>query len=317
MTAAVADNTVSFYGMSEAQLRQWVEAHPGRVNAKDSGQHTPLCVAVSVLESLPLIVWLIDKKGADVNVRTRTRYTPLQLAPATHILAALLERGANPVLQNLLGQSALIHQAASGHVDNVARLLQDPRVQATVDVVTPFGWTALHHACSHMYETPATAIVRLLLQAGANPAPPSDDGKTSLDLLRQNRPSHHSTIALLEQAPEAEKASLLVKARRIAVTASTATTPALAPSYLQGRVAQSQPLPRVDLVQMGRKRRTNDRRKFTAMLGFLLGIEGGSNGEGIPRDVFRVVMGFVMPKWDPLRRCIVGEGGEHLEVKGR
>jgi hypothetical protein len=137
-------------------------------------------------------------------------------------------------------------------------------------------------------------------------------------LLRQNRPSHHSTIALLQQAPEAEKASLLVKARRIAITASTCTTPDLAPSYLKGRLFhQSQPLPHVDLVPVGRKRRSNDCRKFTVMLGFLLGMEGGSNGEGMPRDVFRVVMGFVMPKWDPLRRGIVGEGGEHLEVKGR
>jgi hypothetical protein len=151
MTAAVVDATVNFYGMSETQLRQWVEAHPGRVNSKDCGQHTPLCVAVSVLKSLPLVLWLIDEKRADVNVRTRTGlYPPLQLAQSLDILAALLSRGANPLLKNLLGQSALIHQAASGHVDNVARLLQDPRVQANVDLVTPFGWTALHHACSHM-----------------------------------------------------------------------------------------------------------------------------------------------------------------------
>eukprot|EP00624_Nannochloropsis_granulata_P001445 evm.model.NODE_17242_length_7764_cov_16.608450.2 len=311
----MAHDTVSFQDMSETQLRQWVEAHPGQVNDKDGGKHTPLCVAVSVLSNLPLILWLIDEKGADVNVRTRTGYTPLQLARSLDILAALLERGANPVLQNLLGQSALIHQAASGHVDNVARLLQDSRVQATVNLKTPFGWTALHHACSHIYETPATAIVHLLLQAGANPAPLGDEGKTSLNLLRQNRPSHHSTIALLEQAPEAEKASLLVKARRLTVSAYVSIPSALARSYLQGRMTQRQPFPRVDLMPVRRKKKTDDHRKFSGMLGFLLGREGGSNGEGMPRDVFRMVMDFVMPKWDPLRRGIVGEGGEHLDVK--
>ena len=36
---------------------------------------------------------------------------------------------------------------------------------------------------------------------------------------------------------------------------------------------------------------------------------GGPKGEGMPRDVFRVVLDLVMPFWDPLRRGIVGEGG--------
>ena len=38
------------------------------------------------------------------------------------------------------------------------------------------------------------------------------------------------------------------------------------------------------------------------MLAFLLGIDGGPENTGMPRDVFRVVLDLVMPSWDPLRR---------------
>ena len=37
-------------------------------------------------------------------------------------------------------------------------------------------------------------------------------------------------------------------------------------------------------------------------MAFLLGVEGGLKNEGMPRDVFRVVLDFLMPPWDPLRR---------------
>jgi len=59
--------------------------------------------------------------------------------------------------------------------------------------------------------------------------------------LRHHNPTHHAAIALLEQIPDAEKTLLLAKARRLAVAASSNT---VAPSYLQGRVARGQPLPR-------------------------------------------------------------------------
>ena len=61
-------------------------------------------------------------------------------------------------------------------------------------------------------------------------------------------------------------------------------------------------MPRVELMAVGRKKRANRRRKFSAMLAFFLGIIDGPQNEGMPRDVFRVVMDFVMPSWDPLRK---------------
>ena len=43
-------------------------------------------------------------------------------------------------------------------------------------------------------------------------------------------------------------------------------------------------------------------RKLRTLVAFLLGVEGGSEGEGMPADVFPVMIGFLMPSWDPLRR---------------
>ncbi len=51
--------------------------------------------------------------------------------------------------------------------------------------------------------------------------------------MRQYRPDHQAVIALLEQAPHAEKTSLLVKARLTVAANSNAVTP----SCLQDRVA--------------------------------------------------------------------------------
>ncbi len=45
-------------------------------------------------------------------------------------------------------------------------------------------------------------------------------------------------------------------------------------------------------------------RKLRTTLTFLLGLGGGPQGEGMPRDVFRVVLNMLMPPWDPLRRGV-------------
>ena len=65
--AAVAEG-LDFYDMSEVELRQWVEANPGRVNNMDSSVGLTLLAAIaSKKKGLSLVVWLLDEKGADVN----------------------------------------------------------------------------------------------------------------------------------------------------------------------------------------------------------------------------------------------------------
>jgi len=113
-----------------------------------------------------------------------------------------------------------------------------------------------------------------------------------------------SVKVLLEQ--DAEKASLLVKARRLAVAANSN---AVAPSCLQARVARGQPLPRLALMPLADEDEEGDEgRKFRTTKAFMCGV----GREGMPRDVFRVVMDLVMPSWDPLRRNVPGldRGGQ-------
>jgi len=45
-----------------------------------------------------------------------------------------------------------------------------------------------------------------------------------------------------------------------------------------------------------------DHQHLRGWVGFLLGMEGGPNGQGMPRELFLMVMDLLMPSWDPLRR---------------
>ena len=311
MVAAAAQEMLSFGGM-EAGLRQWVKANPGRVNDRDRRGDTPLLAAVIYAKSLPLVVWLLDEKGADVNGTNEDGASAVHYAVSLDILTALLDRGADPIVADNRGVRPLMRGAQHGTVDVVAHLLQDPCVRATIDAQAKDGATALHWACYNCnYLNIAAPIVRTLLQAGADPTLTTIDPHTPLEIiLSVFRHPHErdqgaiTTIALFEYAlAEAEKASLLVKARRLIVAASTSTT--AAPSYVQRRVAQGQPLPHVALAPVvgqlkgkGADKEGEEARKFRTTLAYMCRL----GREGMPRDVFRAVMDLVMPLWDPLRR---------------
>ena len=277
--------------MNETRLRQWAEANPGRVNARDLASDTPLTNAASK-GAHALVVWLLDEKGADIE-------GALHAAASLDILIALLDRGADPSKANIHGRFPLTVQAKRGTVEIVARLLQDSRVRATINMQDGRGQTALHWASVCNEEKGAASKAHLLFQAGADPTITADNGQTPLDTVRELHPSDHATIALLEQYPaaqkDAEKASLLVKARRLAVAATSNT---VAPSCLQARVAQRQPLPRLALMPLTgtSKNIKEESRKCRGLIGFILGMEGGPMGEVMPADVFQgVFMDLLMP----------------------
>ena len=113
--------------MTKAELRQWVETNPGRVNEWDEDGITPLYAAVYHLNSLPLVLWLLDEKGADVNKRIYNGQISLHAVHSLDILNALLDRGADPTLLRDEGFSPLMQHANYGRIDMVARLLKDPR----------------------------------------------------------------------------------------------------------------------------------------------------------------------------------------------
>lgn len=63
------------------------------------------------------------------------------------------------------------------------------------------------------------------------------------------------------------------------------------------------------LVTAGQNDDENDEEedaKLRTLLAFLSGVGGGSDGESMPREMFRLVLEFLMPSWDPLRRGVAG-----------
>jgi hypothetical protein len=194
-----------------------------------------------------------------------------------------------------------------GTADVVVRLLQDPRVRATVNMQNLDGSTALHLACwnNRVAHEETASKVQSLLEADANPTIAGNDGMTPMDYLRQHRPDHHAAIALEQTLADAEKAALLVKARRLALAATNNT---VVPSCLQARLAGRHPLPVVGLVPLtdGQVDGEDDEegRKLRTTLAFMCGL----GREAMPRDVFRVVMDLLMPFWDPHRRKDAGGG---------
>jgi hypothetical protein len=277
--------------MTEEQLLQWAQANSARLHLRHNGA-TVLHVAAGLhLESLPLVVWLVEEMGVNVNAITTRRQNALHTTASFDILNVLLDLGADPLRRDSCGQTPLIRHTWFGRVDLVERLLQDPRVRATVNMQDRRGHTALFEVAS-VRKTATVRLVHLLLQAGCDPSVTNNRGQTVMAFLRTFLHTTDSTlnaaVALIKQAPEAEKTSFLVKARRLAVAA---TSP---PSCLQARVAQGQPLPR--LIPVG------GTRKLRLFYEFILGV-GGPSGEGMPRDVFSgVFVDLLAPSWDPLRR---------------
>lgn len=250
MAAATSGHEV-WSGTTEAQLRAWVEANPQRVNDCRYEGNTPLYLAAARFRSLPLTLWLLDEKGADVNCRNMFEATPLHGARSPDIITALFDRGVDPILVDEYGRSPLMTHAHYAPVECLARLLEDERVRADINSQDLNGNTALHFACTKPARAEGNQViptVRLLLQAGANVLLINKRGQTPAACLGEAHPSYHAaTIALLDQCPDAKKdpnkASVLIKGRRLAVAAADSTA-----SYLQGRLARGQLLPRVALL---------------------------------------------------------------------
>ena len=93
-----AAETLYFNIMSEAQMRQWVEANPGRVNDRDGNGLTPLAAAAMNHFKLSLVVWLLDEKGAGMNATSADERSALHFAASADNLIALSGRGADPML---------------------------------------------------------------------------------------------------------------------------------------------------------------------------------------------------------------------------
>jgi ankyrin repeat protein len=123
--------------------------------------------------------------GADVNAADDIQDTPYLYAGAEgrlEILRMTLDHGADLKSVNRYGGTALIPAAHHGHVDTVRELLN---TAMDIDHINNLGWTALLEAVilgdgSDTY----VEIVRLLVDAGADPSIGDREGVTPLQHAR-------------------------------------------------------------------------------------------------------------------------------------
>jgi len=126
---------------------------------------------------IEILQMLLDK-GANPDLQDKDRETALYLAAGQsdpEIVKMLLDKGANLNLQNKSGKAALHHAAGQPNPEIVKMLLEKG---ANLNLQDIKGQTALHLAA--MEDHPG--IVKMLLEAGANPNLQNITGHTALHL---------------------------------------------------------------------------------------------------------------------------------------
>ena len=120
------------------------------------------------------------KQGADVNVKDKDGWTPLQWAALKgniDIGKCLIENGADVNIKDNLGRTPL-YRASRWNQIGVAKLLIENG--ADVNAKDKDGWTPLHLAAV----LDRIDIVKVLIENGADPFINNKDGETALDLCK-------------------------------------------------------------------------------------------------------------------------------------
>lgn len=167
------------------------------VDCRNDRQQTPLLVA-TMYDAIDTARLLIGA-GADVNAQDDRHDSPLLYAGAegpTEILTLILKARPNFKVYNRFGGTALIPDCERGHVEAVHLLVKTPvdlnhlnRLGSTTRVETVIlGQGGPRHQ----------DIVRLLIEAGADPDLADNEGVTALQHAQQR--GHREIEALLREA---------------------------------------------------------------------------------------------------------------------
>lgn len=174
-----------YYG--NVEIVKLLLAHGGAVNPKfgdDHGFTTPLYLPV-VYGSTEIVEAMLAK-GADPNVRiSEEKWTPLHLA-ARHgnqeLVDLLLKYRANINAQMIDGRTPLMY-ALNNKRSKIAKTLINLTAKADIDIKSPIGGTALHHAV----ESSMVDIVQELIAKGADVNAEGFLGISALDIAIVNK----------------------------------------------------------------------------------------------------------------------------------
>lgn len=111
-----------FAQMEEQQMKEWAKANPTRVDDRDCQGLTLLFAAVFE-KSTSLVEWLVDLKGASVNIATQSGAAPLHWVSSGNMVSFFLSRGADVTALSRRGWTPLMMKAYHRTPRSVARLL--------------------------------------------------------------------------------------------------------------------------------------------------------------------------------------------------
>ena len=172
-------------------------AEGARVDVRDARGRPALLVA-TYRNDVAIARALIDA-GADVNAKDSIDDSAFLYAGAegkVEILKLTLAHGADLRSLNRYGGTALIPAAHHGYIENV-RILLGTKID--IDHVNNLGWTALLEAVIlGDGGTTHTEIVRLLVEAGANPNLADRGGVTPFMHARQR--GYGRIVAIIEKS---------------------------------------------------------------------------------------------------------------------
>jgi len=204
------------------------------VNSPDNWGRTPLIVALQQGKA-PIVEALISR-GASVAATDAWGRTPLLVATQLKNTAAirlLLEKKSNVNAANKNDITPLISAAQTGNQEAAAMLL---RAGAAPDLADNLGWTALMWAT---YRKDA-AIVKLLLDNGADAARVGRDKATALEIAR-NRGADAALIALLAAKTSSGSSAAAATVPAGPKPASAVTAPKLSPVIDTSRIVRGNP----------------------------------------------------------------------------
>ena len=155
-------------------------APPPALSATEQEQLDRELIAAAKANNAPLVAGLIGR-GGNVNARDAIQDSAYLFAGAegfNEVLRLTLAAGADVASTNRYGGTALIPASEHGHVETVQILIA---AGVPVNHVNNLGWTAMQEAILLNNGGPRQLeVVRLLLEAGADPDIRDPEGRTAL-----------------------------------------------------------------------------------------------------------------------------------------